>query len=122
MMYVLGFGGSAFVVMSVTMRSVVWLRSFGLAGSLMFIAYGATSGAWPVVATNVATTSIHVYQLGMLGRTPDQIRVGGGWRLGRRRVSPRGESVAPQGELDVTDDHEEPKHATVRHAPVTLER
>ena len=69
MVHLLGFGGSALIVLAVTMRSVVWLRSFGLIGSATFVAYGIALGAWPIVITNVVTTSIHLFHLRTLANT-----------------------------------------------------
>lgn len=63
MVHVLGFLGSGFIITSATMRRVVWLRTFGMLGSLTFIAYGVLLGAWPVVLTNVMTTSLHLLRL-----------------------------------------------------------
>ena len=63
MVHLLGFTGSALVVTGVMMRRVAWLRTFALAGSLTFIAYGTLLAAWPVVLTNVTTTGLHLYHL-----------------------------------------------------------
>ena len=63
MVQLLGFAGSALIVTGVMMRPVTWLRAFGLAGASTFIVYGILLGAWPVVLTNVATASLHVYHL-----------------------------------------------------------
>ncbi len=63
MVHLLGFAGSAFIIVSITMRSVFRLRVIGLIGAITFTAYGAILGAWPVVVTNLVTTSIHVVHL-----------------------------------------------------------
>ena len=63
MVHLVGFGGSALIILAVMMRSVVWLRLFAFAGSVAFIVYGAALGAWPVVVTNGFTTTIHLVQL-----------------------------------------------------------
>ncbi len=63
MIEVLGFGGSGLIIASVTMRSIVHLRMVALAGSLLFLAYGAALGAWPVAATNAVTTTVHLLRL-----------------------------------------------------------
>lgn len=68
MVHLLGFCGSAFFILAVTMRSVIWLRSFALAGSFAFVAYGAVLAVWPVVLTNVVTAAIHLIQLRALVR------------------------------------------------------
>ena len=59
----LGFLGSGFIVLSLTMKSIVRLRIVGLAGATIFISYGLLLGAWPVVVTNMITLSIHIYRL-----------------------------------------------------------
>ena len=69
MVHLVGFVGSALIVTGVMMRSVAWLRVFALAGSVTFIVYGTLLGAWPVVVTNVTTTSVHLYHLRSHART-----------------------------------------------------
>ena len=61
--HLVGFAGSALIVTGVMMRRVAWLRAFALAGSLTFVGYGVLLGAWPIVLTNVITTSLHGYHL-----------------------------------------------------------
>ena len=61
--HLVGFAGSALIVTGVMMRTVTWLRAFALAGSLTFVVYGILLGAWPIVLTNVITTSLHGYHL-----------------------------------------------------------
>ena len=63
MIEVLGFAGSALIVISLTMKSIVRLRIVGVIGALAFVAYGVSLQAWPVVATNCVTFSIHVVHL-----------------------------------------------------------
>ncbi len=60
---ILGFTASALVITSVTMRSVAWLRVLALIGSMTFISYGIALTAWPIVATNLVTTVIHLHRL-----------------------------------------------------------
>jgi hypothetical protein len=57
---VIGYVGSAFVVASLSMRSILRLRIIGLAGALTFVAYGYLIDAWPVVLTNVVIVVIHL--------------------------------------------------------------
>ncbi len=66
MVEIMGFVGSALIITSLAMRSMGWLRLVGLAGAVTFIMYGLSLGAWPVVATNTVTFSIHIYQLRIL--------------------------------------------------------
>lgn len=63
MIDLLGFTGSSLIVLSLTMKSIVRLRVVGIAGALVFIAYGPWLGAWPVVATNTVTLSVHSVRL-----------------------------------------------------------
>jgi hypothetical protein len=63
MTQLLGFTASALVISASTMRSVAWLRAFGLIGSMTFITYGIALTAWPIVATNVVTTAVHLHRL-----------------------------------------------------------
>ena len=69
MIHLLGFAGSALIILSITMRSVVRLRVIGLVGAIAFTVYGVALGAWPVVVTNLVTTSIHVYHLQALSKS-----------------------------------------------------
>lgn len=68
MVQLLGFAGSALIIASITMRSVLRLRVIGLIGAITFTAYGVVLDAWPVVVTNLVTTSIHLYHLQVLSR------------------------------------------------------
>ena len=56
----IGYFGSALVVASLTMRSIIKLRIIGLAGALTFIVYGYLIDAWPIVLTNVVILAIHL--------------------------------------------------------------
>jgi energy-converting hydrogenase Eha subunit E len=100
MIEVLGFGGSGLIIASVTMRSIVHLRMVALAGSLLFLVYGAVLGAWPVAATNAVTTTVHLLYLlrirtqmkgepapGSISRptTTNRCRLGRGERSNRTR-------------------------------------
>ena len=60
---ILGFTASACVVASMTSSSMVRLRAIGLVGAVAFIAYGLMAQAWPIVATNCATLTLHVLYL-----------------------------------------------------------
>ena len=66
----LGFAGSALIITGVMMRPVTWLRSFALVGSLTFVVYGILISAWPIVLTNITTTTLHAFHL----RAHDQTR------------------------------------------------
>lgn len=59
----LGFAGSGLIVLSLTMKSMIRLRLVGLVGATVFVLYGLSLGAWPVVFTNTVALSIHVFHL-----------------------------------------------------------
>lgn len=58
-----GYVASALVVVSLTMSSVVRLRSISLAGSVVFVVYGALIGSIPIIVTNAAIAVINVWFL-----------------------------------------------------------
>ncbi len=60
---VIGYLGSALVVTSLAMRSILRLRIIGLAGAITFAVYGYLIDAWPVVLTNVVIVVIHLHFL-----------------------------------------------------------
>lgn len=68
MIDLLGFAGSGLIILSLTMKSIVRLRLVGLAGAVMFVSYGLWLEAWPVVATNLATSTINLVRLWGLRR------------------------------------------------------
>jgi hypothetical protein len=70
MINLLGFLGSSLIVLSLTMKSLLRLRIVGSAGALVFICYGLWLGAWPVVATNCVTLSVHLFRLRTLITEP----------------------------------------------------
>ncbi len=60
---IVGYVGSALVVTSLSMRSIMKLRLVGLAGAVVFTVYGVLIGAWPVVLTNIVIVIIHLHFL-----------------------------------------------------------
>ena len=58
-----GYLASLLVVLSLTMTSVVRLRSISLAGAITFVAYGLLIGSVPIVLTNGAIAVINVWFL-----------------------------------------------------------
>lgn len=58
---VVGYVASALVVLSLSMRSVVRLRTISLVGSVTFVVYGALIGSVPVILTNGAIAAINVW-------------------------------------------------------------
>lgn len=59
----LGYLGSALVLLSMMMNSMEKLRILNLSGSVISMIYAALSRAWPVVLLNVGMIAIHVVQL-----------------------------------------------------------
>jgi hypothetical protein len=60
---IVGYVASALVVLSLTMTSVVRLRTISLVGSVTFVAYGLLIGSPPIVVTNTAIAGINVWFL-----------------------------------------------------------
>ena len=60
---IVGYVASALVVLSLTMTSVVRLRSISLVGSIAFVTYGALIGSVPLIVTNVAIACINIWFL-----------------------------------------------------------
>lgn len=71
----IGYLGSAFVVTSLAMRSILKLRLIGLAGAVTFVVYGYLIGAWPIVWTNVVIVLIHLHFLGEIRRSDEYFKV-----------------------------------------------
>jgi len=71
----IGYLGSAFVVTSLAMRSILKLRLIGLAGAVTFVVYGYLIGAWPIVWTNVVIVLIHLHFLREIRRTDEYFKV-----------------------------------------------
>lgn len=57
---VLGYAGSALVVLSLSMTSVVKLRAISLVGSTTFLVYGLLIDAFPIVLTNAVIVLLNV--------------------------------------------------------------
>lgn len=65
---IFGYVGTALVLLSMMMTSVVKLRIFNTIGSVISMTYSFLCGAWPVVFLNLGLIIINVYQLVRLGR------------------------------------------------------
>lgn len=65
---IFGYVGTALVLLSMMMTSVVKLRIFNTIGSVISMTYSFLCGAWPVVFLNLGLIIINVYQLIRLGR------------------------------------------------------
>lgn len=64
-----GYLGTALVLISMMMTSVVKLRIFNLAGSVISMIYALCTGTWPVVLLNFGLAGIQVAQLLRLRKT-----------------------------------------------------
>lgn len=64
----IGYVGSALVVLSLMQKSILRLRLIGLAGSLVFLCYSLLIGAYPIAVVNVIAAVIHAYHLRLLLR------------------------------------------------------
>jgi len=71
----IGYVGSALVVTSLAMRSILRLRLIGLAGAITFVTYGYLIGAWPIVVTNVVIVVIHSHFLRQIRRPDEYFKV-----------------------------------------------
>lgn len=60
---VLGYVASALVIVSLTMRSVVRLRSISLVGSITFFTYGFMIESPPIMITNICIAGINLWFL-----------------------------------------------------------
>ncbi len=58
-----GYTGTALVIVSMMMTSVVRLRLFNIAGALISVVYAALSGTWPIVVLNAVLSVINTVQL-----------------------------------------------------------
>jgi hypothetical protein len=56
-----GYVGSALIVISLTRTSLLKFRLFGLAGSMTFLIYSLLIGAYPIAIVNVVIIGIHLW-------------------------------------------------------------
>ena len=71
----IGYLGSALVVTSLAMRSILKLRIIGLGGAITFLVYGYLIGAWPIVWTNAVIVLIHTHFLREIRRSDEYFKV-----------------------------------------------
>lgn len=69
----IGYLGSALVIVSIMQTSIFKLRGIGLIGSAVFLTYGLLIGAFPIVLVNLTVGSIHFYYLSRLIRKPSEV-------------------------------------------------
>ena len=60
---VIGYAGTAFVLLSMMMTSVTKLRIFNLCGSVLSMIYAFICATWPVFVLNLCLTGINSVQL-----------------------------------------------------------
>ena len=77
---IIGYVGSALVLLSFMMVSVYKLRVVNMVGSLFCVVYGILIGAYPTVVMNVALVCINIYYLNKMKSTTnnyDLVKVSG---------------------------------------------
>ena len=72
---VIGYVGSALIVLSLTRKSILKLRVFGLAGAVVFLVYSLLIGAFPIAVVNAVIILIQIFFLRELISTKDYFRV-----------------------------------------------
>jgi len=70
---VVGYAGSALVILSLLQKSILRLRAIGLAASVTFLTYSIAIAAYPIAVVNVVAAGIHLYYLRKLVRRPDEV-------------------------------------------------
>ncbi|WP_336922259.1 hypothetical protein [Aquipuribacter sp. SD81] len=86
---VLGWVGSAVLILSLSLSNVVRFRVLNLVASVLLVVFNALLGIWPMVAMNAAIAVINVWHLVRLLRTRDDERT-----YEVVRVDPRSEYLA----------------------------
>ncbi len=67
-MEIFGYIGTALVILSMLMTSVVKLRVLNICGSLISMIYAIVGNAWPVVLLNASLMLINIFQLIRMGK------------------------------------------------------
>lgn len=70
---VIGYAGSALVILSLLQKSILRLRTIGLAASSTFLVYSVSIGAYPIAVVNVVAAVIHLYYLRKLLRRKNEV-------------------------------------------------
>ncbi len=83
---IFGYIGTALVIVSMLMTSVVKLRIVNMCGALISMIYAIIVVAWPIVVMNAALIVIQLVQLGLL------------YRKKKREPAATGDSTAPTEE------------------------
>lgn len=72
---IIGYSASVLIALSLMMNSIIRLRSIGLAGAILFSAYGFIIGAYPVAFLNMLNASIHAFYLFKTRHRKDFFRI-----------------------------------------------
>ena len=56
---IIGFSGSAFVLLSFTFKKIMLIRIINIIGAILFVVYGALIGAWSVWIMNALIIVVH---------------------------------------------------------------
>ena len=70
---VVGYVGSALVILSLLQKSILRLRTIGVVASATFLAYSIAIGAYPIAVVNVTAAGIHLYHLRRLVRKKNEV-------------------------------------------------
>jgi hypothetical protein len=70
---VVGYLGSTLVILSLLQKSILRLRTIGLAASSTFLIYSVSIEAYPIAVVNVVAASIHLYHLRKLIRRKHEV-------------------------------------------------
>ena len=70
---IIGYVGSALIILSLMQKSILRLRYIGLAGSVAFFVYSLLIDAYPIAIVNVIAAIIHIYFLRKLLGRPETI-------------------------------------------------
>ena len=62
-MEILGFVAGAITLISFFFSKIFVVRMINIVGAALFLAYGVLTGAWSIMAFNVALIIIHVFYL-----------------------------------------------------------
>ena len=60
---IIGYLGSALILVSFLFKDVRLIRLVNIVGALFFIVYGFTTKTWPTVVVNIALIIIHIFFL-----------------------------------------------------------
>lgn len=70
---IIGYAGSALVILSLLQKSILRLRTIGLVASSTFLIYSVAIEAYPIAVVNVVAAGIHLYYLRKLVRRKSEV-------------------------------------------------